>query len=74
MLDVIHMIEPWAAALGIVFWELFAGWCCWTSIRCDRIESGQPTSRGETGPVHRNRTGSDGVFRSRSMHVPSTSA
>jgi hypothetical protein len=74
MFDVIHTIEPWVAGLAIAFWELFAGWCFWTSVRCERLESGRPTSDGDSGLVQRSRTGSGELPRSRTMRVLSTNA
>jgi hypothetical protein len=35
MFETIALMEPYLVGLGLVGWELFAGWCLWTSLRSD---------------------------------------
>jgi len=75
MFDFLAMIEPYVVGLGLVFWEIFIGWCIWASVRTEiGFDRGQPVSDGHVEPVHRARSSGHRSRRSWRSHVPATSA
>lgn len=75
MIDFIEMIQPYVAGLGLVYWEVFLGWCLWASIRSDSgLAAGQAVSGGDSAAIQRLRPQDERSPRSHTAHVPSTSA
>lgn len=75
MLDFIAVIEPYVVGLGLAFWEIFVGWCIWSSVRAEiGFGRGQPVSEGHIEPAHRTHSSGSRPRRSSQTYTPATSA
>ena len=54
MFQVITLVEPYFIGLALLCWELWTGWCLWTSIRSDmRVFEDGPLADADTATIIR---------------------
>jgi hypothetical protein len=75
MFQTIELIEPYLVGLALLSWELFVGWCFWSSIRSDvGLDRGRPVSDRNVETVKPSVARADRGAGIRTPYVPTASA